>query len=157
MRRLVRTRGVAEDIVQEAYLRTYASEVPVSGEAREDGARPYLFSVARNLASKARRHDRVVDAYAAQYAAASELHGVHESPEDAALADERIRLLNEAVGRLPPQCRAAFTLRMFQDRSYKEIATYLGISRKTVEKHIALGVRQVHAALNRRFTETQPP
>jgi RNA polymerase sigma-70 factor (ECF subfamily) len=145
VRRLVKTRGAAEDIVQEAFLRTYTHGEP------SEPLRPYLFSIARNLASKEHRHARVVDASSNQDLSITELHGTCESAEDAALADERMRLLNEAVQSLPPQCRAAFTLRMFQDRSYKEIAAQLRISAKTVEKHIALGTTRVHAALAKRY------
>jgi len=151
VRRLVKTQGAAEEIVQEAYFRTYTH-----GKASEP-LRPYLFSIARNLASKARRHDRVVDALSIQDLGALELQGTCESPEEAALADERLRLLNDAIAALPPQCRAAFTLRMLQDRSYKEIAAHLGISTKTVEKHIARGASQIHASLAQRYKDVKIP
>lgn len=147
VRRLVKSRGAAEDIVQEAYFRTYGRT-----EAYH-AMRPYLFTVARNLAANVRRHDRVVETLAhktAQDPVASPLTG---SPEEVALAEERIRLLKEAIQALPPQCRAAFTLRMFQECSYKEIAAQLGITAKTVEKHIALGTTAVHAILAKRFKD----
>jgi RNA polymerase sigma-70 factor (ECF subfamily) len=151
VRRLVRTPGAAEEIVQEAFLRTYRQ-----GDTARP-MRPYLFTVARNLAFKARRHDRVADAHATTRLDASELHWTSDSPEEVTLAEERMRLLNEAIGRLPPQCRAAFTRRMFQEQSYKEIAAHLGISPRTVEKHIAFGVSEVHAALARRYREEEIP
>lgn len=149
--RLVRSRSAAEEIVQEAFLRIYTSGVAANP------ARPYLFTIARNLASNARRHDRVVDAVSAKDVDVGELYSSGGSPEEAALTDERIRLLHEAVDNLPPQCRAAFTLRMFNDCSYKEIAVRLGISTKTVEKHIALGVGEIHAALARRYKDVKAP
>ena len=100
--------------MQEAYFRT-------SAHGKASGPlRPYLFSLARNLASKARRHDRVVDALSVQDLGVMELQATCESPEEAALADERLRLLNDAIASLPPQCRAAFTLRMFQARDYAQ-------------------------------------
>ncbi|MEP7247661.1 MAG: sigma-70 family RNA polymerase sigma factor [Gammaproteobacteria bacterium] len=147
VRRLVRSPSAAEEIVQETYLRAY--------QHREDAdlKPPYLFSIARNLASKARRHDRIVDAFSHQDTHGAQLHGTCVSPEDAALADERLRLLNEAIQALPPQCRFAFTLRIFQDCSYKQIAEQLGISVRTVEKHIARGAIEIHAALGKRHTE----
>jgi RNA polymerase sigma-70 factor, ECF subfamily len=151
VRRLVKTQSAAEEIVQEAFLRTYSQMDAVQP------MRPYLFSIARNLAFKARRHDRVVDAFSIKSLDALQLQGTCESPEEAALADERIRLLEEAIGALSPQCRAAFTLRMFQDRSYKEIAAHLGISAKTVEKHIALGTLAVHTALAKRYKDVRNP
>jgi RNA polymerase sigma factor (sigma-70 family) len=150
VRRFVRNRCAAEDIVQEAFIRTYTHAEP------SEPMRPYLFTVARNLASKVRRHDRVVADHLARVSGA-DLQAVSDSPETAVLADERLRLLNEAIAKLPPQCRAAFTRRMFQDESYKEIAQYLGISVKTVEKHIAHGVREVYAALSTRYRDVESP
>lgn len=147
VRRLVRSSSAAEEIVQETFLRAYQHR------EEADLKPPYLFSIARNLASKARRHDRIVDAFSNQDTHGAQLHGTCVSPEDAALADERLRLLNEAIQSLPPQCRSAFTLRMFHDCSYKEIAEHLGISVRTVEKHIARGATDIHAALARRHTE----
>lgn len=150
VRRLVESRGAADEIVQEAFLKVYTqpqAEAPL---------RPYLFTVARNLASNSRRHDRIANAFSAKDAAA-QLFGASESAEDAVLADERIRLLNEAISKLPPQCRAAFALRMFQDRSYKEIAAHLGISARTVEKHIALAVAEIHADLAKRYQDATTP
>lgn len=150
VRRLVRTQGNAEEIVQEAFLRTYRYGNP------SEPLRPYLFSIARNLASKARRHDRVVDSFSPGSLDPALVQSTCESPEEVALADERMRLLNDAIQSLPPQCRAVFTLRMFQEQPYKEIAQRLGISTKTVEKHIAAGVSGVHAALVRKYKEGTP-
>lgn len=150
VRRFVRSSSAAEEIVQETFLRAY--------QHREDAdlKPPYLYCIARNLASKARRHDRVVDAaFSTQDIHDAQLHGTCVSPEDAALADERQRLLNEAIQSLPPQCRIAFTLRMFHEHSYKQIAEHLSISVRTVEKHIALGATSVHAALAKRHTEVR--
>jgi RNA polymerase sigma factor (sigma-70 family) len=151
VRRLVRSPSAAEEIVQEAFLRTYqVGEVPAP-------LRPYLFSTARNLASNVRRHDRVVARFCTGDLDAAELSSSGESPEDEVLADERIRLLTEVIGNLPPQRRAAFTLRMFHERSYKEIAAHLGISARTVEKHIAAAVREIHAELAKRYKDVKSP
>jgi len=78
-----------------------------------------------------------------------------ESLEAELLRDERNRLIQEAIDRLPPQCRAAFTLRVFHECSYKEIAERLGISAKTVEKHIAHGLHETHRYVNRRYNATR--
>ncbi len=61
--------------------------------------------------------------------------------------DERNRLVQEAIDRLPPQCCAAFTLRIFHECSYKEVADRLGISVKTVEKHISRAIRETNRYL----------
>jgi RNA polymerase sigma-70 factor, ECF subfamily len=145
VRRLVASPETAEDIVQEAYLRTYEHaegiEIP----------RAFLFSTARNLAADSRRHDRV---------AKTDTLGDFDVPgvvpegktlESEVLADEESRLLKEAIDHLSPQCRAAFTLKVFHAYSYKQIAQRLSLSPKTVENHIARALRQTHVYLRRRY------
>ncbi len=68
------------------------------------------------------------------------------------IRDERNRLVQEAIDRLPPQCRAAFTLRIFHECSYKEVADRLGISVKTVEKHISRAIRETNGYLKGRYS-----
>ncbi len=145
--RLVGSQSTAEEIVQEAFLQTYAQREQV------EVPRAFLFSAARMLASKAHRHDRVVRASSTQDLEAALVQGQAPSPEDRLLAEERVRLLRQVMKRLPRQCRAAFTLRVFQDCSYKEIADRLGISVRTVEKHLALGLCETRRELLRVYQE----
>ncbi len=77
------------------------------------------------------------------------------SPEAELLKDEWNRLVQEAVDRLSPQCRAALALRVFHQCSYKEVADRLGISPRTAEKHIARGLRETHSYLERRYNTTR--
>lgn len=149
VRRLVNSREATDEIVQEAFLRTY--------EHSEDVRTPraFLFSIARNLAFKTKRHDEVVRANPFDAMGALQAEGAHQSPEDALLSDERIRLLREAVERLPAQCRAAFVLKVFYDHSYEEIADKLGIKKKTVENHISAALRSTSGYLKRRFEDAR--
>jgi RNA polymerase sigma-70 factor (family 1) len=146
IRRFVRSNETAKEIVQEAFLRTYRERESVQT------FRAFLFSTARNLAANEYRHRRAVEAGAVGDFQDSRVNIECESPEAQFLKDERTRLIQEAIDRLPPQCRAAFTLRVFHECSYKEIADRLGISAKTVEKHIARGLRETHSYLKRRYT-----
>jgi RNA polymerase sigma-70 factor, ECF subfamily len=147
VRRLVTSRAAADDIVQEAYLRTYEHG------SRVRTPRALLFSAARNLAADARRHARVAKTDSMGDPEASGVVSSSDSPEAVALADEESRLLREAVQRLTPQCRAVFALRVFHACSYKEIAERLGISVKTVEKHVAQGLRETHRYLRRQYRD----
>ena len=145
IRRFVGSSETAQEIVQEAFLRTYRQRESVTT------LRAFLFSTARNLAANEYRHRRTVERSALGDFDDSRVKTEHESPETALLRDERNRLIQEAIDRLPPQCRAAFALRVFHECSYKEVADRLGISAKTVEKHIARGLRETHSYLKRRY------
>jgi RNA polymerase sigma-70 factor (ECF subfamily) len=71
----------------------------------------------------------------------------NEGPEERAIADEELRLLQQAVAQLPTQCGAVFSLRIFHACSYKDIAERLGISPRTVENHVAHALRETHEYL----------
>ncbi len=145
IRRFVGSSETAKEIVQEAFLRTYRQRESVTT------LRAFLFSTARNLAANEYRHRRTMERSALGDCGDSWVKTERESPEAELLRDERNRLIHEAIDRLPPQCRAAFTLRVFHECSYKEVADRLGISAKTVEKHIARGLHDTHSYINRRY------
>lgn len=144
IRRFVHSREVAEEIAQEAFLRTFK-------HARDD--RPpqaLLYSIARNLALDHYRHEsassrvRVVELPRSNGADGGSL-------ETWMLTQERSALLREAVAQLPPQCRAAFALKMFRGLDYQEIARQLGISCKTVEGHVSRGIRATYGFMRKRY------
>jgi RNA polymerase sigma-70 factor (ECF subfamily) len=147
IRRFVGSSETAKEIVQEAFLRTYRQRESVTTP------RAFLFSTARNLAANEYRHRLIMERGALEEFGDSLVKS--ESLEAGLLRDERNRLIQEAIDRLPPQCRAAFTLRIFHECSYKEVADRLGISAKTVEKHIARGLHETHDYLERRYNATR--
>jgi RNA polymerase sigma-70 factor (family 1) len=149
IRRFVGSSETAKEIVQEAFLRTYRQGESVTT------LRAFLFSTARNLAANEYRHRRIMERNALEDFSLSGVKTEHESLEAESLRDERNRLILEAIDRLPPQCRAAFTLRVFHQCSYKEVAARLGISAKTVEKHIARGLHDTHSYIKRRYDATR--
>jgi len=149
IRRFVGSSETAKEIVQEAFLRTYRERESVTT------LRAFLFSTARNLAANDYRHRRTVERSAAGNLGDSPVNPESESPESGLIRDERNRLIQEAIDHLPRQCRAAFTLRVFHECSYQEVAKRLGISPKTVEKHIARGLRDTNSYIKRRYAMRQ--
>lgn len=144
VRRLVASYDTADEVVQEAFLRTYQNA------GRVDTPRAFLFTTARNLAASARRTQQSRRTEALGDLEPLGIESNEKCPEERALADEELRLLQRAVAHLPPQCGAVFSLRIFHSCSYKEIAERLGITPKTVENHIARAVRETHEYLRRR-------
>ena len=149
IRRFAESNETTKEIVQEAFLRTYRERDSVKT------LRAFLFSTARNLAANEYRHRQRVERVGLRNLDDAWAQGQSESPETELLRDERNRLIQEAIDQLPPQCRAAFALRIFHGCSYKEVADRLSISAKTVEKHIARGLRETHAYLNGRYSPTR--
>jgi len=68
-------------------------------------------------------------------------------PERQATARQEFERLWRALCALPKQCRRAFQLQSFEDRSRREIAEQMGISERTVEKHLAKALLRVAVAM----------
>jgi RNA polymerase sigma-70 factor (ECF subfamily) len=125
-----------EDIVQEAFVRSFEAE----RSHRIEHPRAFLLKTAWNLAlNHASGADRrLVESLEALPGAGALDSG--ESIEAQAEARERLLLFCRAVRELPLQCRRAFLLKKVYGMSQRDIAEYLGISESTVEKHVAKGL-----------------
>lgn len=134
--KIVRNPSHVEDILQETYIRTYAA----SHEKEISAAKSYLSRTARNVAlnhmalSGIKLNDSLEDIE-------SETVLLNEvSLEQQAEEEQRFIHFCRAVRELPPQCRRVFVLKKVYGFSHNEIAERLGITRKTIEKHIARGI-----------------
>lgn len=145
VRRYVRSDETAEEVVQEAFLRTYEK-----GDAVQT-PRAFLFSTAHNLATDLRRRDRTVAEEPIGDFEGSDVLEIEASLDEMLIAEEFSRILKQAIDLLPPQCQAALTLRVFHGHSYKEIGEILGISWRTVEKHVVKGTSCVQKYVLERY------
>jgi RNA polymerase sigma factor (sigma-70 family) len=145
VRRLLGNSEGCEDIVQEAFLRTYRNAEKVLEP------RAFVFTTARNLVADSWRRSHVAKTDTVGDFESSNVDIASESLEEQLLADERRLLLKEAIAQLSPRCGEVFRLRVLEGYSYKEIAEQLDISPKTVENHIARGLRETHEYLRQRY------
>jgi RNA polymerase sigma-70 factor (sigma-E family) len=126
-RLLLDDRGQAEEVVQEAFVRTYAGWHRVR---RQHDPLPYLRSTVVNLARGGLRRRRV--------ARERQLEAVPdtESAEVIAERDQVSRALASAVRSLPGRQRECVVLRYFLDYSTAECAAALGVSEGSVKTHL---------------------
>jgi len=73
-----------------------------------------------------------------------------EAPADEAVASrQRLRQLVEAVADLPPQMQRAFTLHKLDGYSQAQTAQAMGLSVKSVEKHVSAALGRLSAKFSR--------
>ncbi len=60
---------------------------------------------------------------------------------------QRLAMLADCIHALPPRCRDVFVMHRIHGVAQQEIARHLGISLKTVEKHLHLGTAACHARM----------
>ncbi len=130
--------GDTEDLAQETFLRAFAAD---AGQT-VISYKAFLYRIARNLALNERaKHasiytDRIEDI--GGQAAFVEMRYV--SAEGSLDSRQKMAAFAEAVEQLPSQCRRVFILRKVHGLSQADVATELGISASTVEKHVAAGL-----------------
>jgi RNA polymerase sigma-70 factor (ECF subfamily) len=76
----------------------------------------------------------------------------HVSPEQRVHARQELNLLARAFARLSPKCREVMWMRRVDQLSQKEVASRLGITESSVEKHVIKGTRRLADAVFGRDT-----
>lgn len=107
--------------------------------------RAYLYRVARNLAI-----NHVKSAAVRLERAETEDEQVSGDPHAALEARDMLRRVEAAITVLPDRTREIFMAHRFEDLTYGQIAERMGISIKTVEKHMGLALRELHRAVKDR-------
>jgi RNA polymerase sigma-70 factor, ECF subfamily len=107
---------------------------------------PWLFTVAANAYRKHRRYlaagrrqgqELPLDAPADEPGRGAPELKASGGPEEETLRRERVRLLRQAIAKLPEQMRACLVLRVHGGLKYREIAVELGRSIDTVKTHLS--------------------
>ncbi|MGH8214884.1 MAG: RNA polymerase sigma factor [Rhodanobacteraceae bacterium] len=127
------------DLRQDIYVRVYKA----AASRRPDSPKAFLFATARHLLADRIRRQRIVSITAV--GDLEQLNVLTDELEPGRWLGGRDALerLGRAMDRLPDRCREVVWLRRVEDLPQKEIARRLGISEKTVEKHIAKGCRMM--------------
>jgi RNA polymerase sigma-70 factor (ECF subfamily) len=137
--RQVRDRDTAADLAQESYVRVLSAQS--AGQAVLD-MRALLYRTARNLVidqhrrTAVRQHDDLDAIPQAQVPVAPQ----HLQPEEALASQQVVQAYTAAIEALPPRCREAFVLNVFDGLSHAQIAQHMGISVSMVEKHVVRGM-----------------
>ena len=141
---LIRDDHDAQDIVQEAYLRAFRSFAGFRG----DNARPWLLAIVRNACftwMKQHRREELDVPYD------DDIHGGDDpaggggvdatdtNPEAILARLDDVRLVDEALERLPVGYREVVVLRDIEELSYKEIAVVAALPIGTVMSRLARG------------------
>lgn len=129
----------AAELVQDTFLRLLEQKQVLHNPVG------FTFQVARNLAIDAGRQKHCV--VAAEPGVLEECSSSEPDLEVSAYQRQRLRLAEQAVAELPPQCRRVFLLHRFGGLSQSEVAAQLGISRQMVEKHVAKALLHLRSRL----------
>lgn len=124
--------SLADDVVQETWIRA-----STTGAALPDNPRGYLFRMASNLVVDHIRRTQARGETLGEGPLDDRLPSREPGPDAILAGREEMAILKQAVVELPERCRAVFLLYRGEGLTMRQVALRLGISDKTVEKHIA--------------------
>lgn len=134
-------RGEAEELVQDTFVRAFASLDSFRGES---SLRTWLFTIERRLFLDRRRAERRRELLPVQDDdAVTEFDAL-----DGMVADETQARLRGAVARLTPTQREVFALRVTEGLSYREIAETVGTTEGAARVHYHNALRSVKEYLD---------
>jgi len=125
----------ADDLAQEAYLRTAAHEA--GGKVRHPKA--FLLNVANNLATDRRRRELRENAYASY-------RGAFPTQSTAATQEMAVTL-KQIMLALPPELRDCLIMSRVHGQTHGEIALQLGLTQRTVKDRVRRASILVAAAM----------
>lgn len=140
-------RQAAEDVAHDAYLRVLER---TEGEQIEH-PRAFLYRTALNLVVDRHRRHQVRQVEPLEVLDSDE-RWHSPAPVQSMQLDQRLALMQRALGELSAQCRDSFLLRKIDGLSHQQIAERLGISRSLVEKHIVNAMK--HCRVRMRLWES---
>lgn len=132
----------AEDVAQDTFLRVL--RVSQKAEALRE-PRHFLVTIARGLTIDLFRRRSLERQYLEALAALPEAEWPSE--EQRAIASEALVLLDAMLAGLGSKVREVFILAQFEELTYQQIATRLGLSLRTVNNHMAKAI--THCCLYR--------
>lgn len=141
--RMVRDREQAEDLAQETFVRVFHHIDRYDPRFKFSS---WIFKIATNLTIDAlrRREPNTISLDGSRYATSdAEIEATtitvpssDENPEERLEAKELGGEIEQAIGRLRPEYRAAILLRHVEGREYQEIAEIMGLPLGTVKTYL---------------------
>ena len=141
-------RQAADDVVQETFLRLWRDRNTIVIRISMNAM---LYTMVRNRALNVKRDTRRI---ASDVDVSDALGSVGDSVSDAGIEDEidarRLReILHAWIDDLPARRAEAFVLSRFHDLSHADIAVIMGLSKRTVDTHILLALRELRVRLDK--------
>jgi RNA polymerase sigma factor (sigma-70 family) len=139
------------DMRQDIYIRV----LEAAAERIPQPAKPFLFTIARNILIDRYRRERIVPIDGVADLEAIAVPSPEPGPDRRAIARDELRHLQEALDELPPRCREALVLKQVEGLSRKEIALRMGILESTVNRHLYDAVNALLDIQHRRTAEAE--
>ncbi|MEJ8843270.1 RNA polymerase sigma-70 factor [Lacibacter sp. H375] len=144
---IVQSKEIAEEIVSDVFIGIWTDRAKLNAI---DDLQLYIFiAVKNNSIRKAKQlHKRTtisIDEIDV------EVESIYQNPEQRLISDESVHRIETAINSLPQRARLIFKLAKEDKMRYKDIATLLNISVKTVDNQLAIALKKITTTLGATF------
>lgn len=142
--RILGSREIAEDIVQDAFLR-FAPANRNTGTSAQTLA--YLYKIVRNLSFDFLKRQKVEMREKQNEPPFWSIPNELPTPEDFVVVTDEVRQISRVLNDLPADVRIALEMHRFGGYNLEEIAAHLGISVATAHRHVRTAMVRVATML----------
>jgi RNA polymerase sigma-70 factor (ECF subfamily) len=141
---LTNCKEASEEIVHDVLLNLWKKRNLVT---EIENVKTYLYVSVKNLSLNHLRNagNRVYVDVDSLY---NEKGYISIDPESLLISKEQVKNLNEQINKLPLKCRIIFRLIKEDGLKYREVASLLNISVKTVENQLIIALKKIASAIN---------
>lgn len=133
----IKSEADAEELAQDVFVRVWINRESIDPERNFN---TYIYMSARNATMNFLRHKYVRDSFAADQMKAGEDFA---SSEHLVVVKEIDLLVDMALIKMPAQRKTVYEMNRREGLSNEEIAEKLNISKKTVENHMSLALKEI--------------
>lgn len=133
---ILKEETIAEEIVQQVFFKLWERRARLE---ITQSIKAYLYRSVYNECLNHLKHQKVKQAH--------KTHTLHTTTDAANSATERLHVkeleakIGDALNQLPEQCRTIFQMSRFENLKYREIATQLNLSVKTIENQMGKALK----------------
>lgn len=138
---VLRDRSLVQDVLQATFVKL----VERGGESREESRKAWLFRVAYNEALSIRRREAIGDKVVRKVASAAE-----QLPSDELVRFETVQVVRKAIDELPESQRQIVILRIYEEKTFAQIAEELQIPLGTALSRMRAAVSKLKDRLDQR-------
>ena len=142
---LVHCRESAEEIVHDVLINLWKKRNDFTGI---ENLNTYLYVSVKNLSLNYLR-DQAKHNHIDIESVYDECNFISVDPESLLITKEQAQNLNALINNLPVRCKMIFNLIKIDGLKYKEVASLLNISAKTVENQLSIAIKKIAGAINR--------
>jgi len=141
--RITKSHELAQEVVQDIFLKIWMNRAGLSGVRN---FKAYLYVMSKNHALNCLQNN------ALEKTLTTSLEDNQDfQTDDITEENEKYRLIDEAIDRLPPQQKQVYLMSRHERLNYNEIAARLSLSRETVKKYLQIASESITSCIRKKL------